>query len=117
MTDTKHKTTQTASRHTAGPWIHRIDEYADGSKYLITDADGDAVAVASPLVAKDDCTRGDFPERDANARLIAAAPELLEALGAILSDADTISFHTPHLGHDYWDKARNVIAKATERVA
>jgi hypothetical protein len=53
----------------------------------------------------------DFVEdpSDANARLIAAAPELLEALKAMLA----VWEEDPAYGTDAADKARAVIAKAT----
>lgn len=106
----------THTSHTPGPWIHRVDDFVDGSKYLITDSDGDAVAVASPLVDKEGVSRGDFPERDANARLISAAPQLLGALMAILAEAKTISYHAPFM-KDFWNDARAAIAEATGRPA
>jgi hypothetical protein len=68
------------SKHTPGPWI--ASKYADsGRDILITGGpNSDAVATAryffslsGPIVSRD-------PEREANAQLIAAAPELLEAL-------------------------------------
>ena len=57
--------------HTPGPWI--IDAHPVTQKRLVVGA-GDWVAVCSE--------RGE-EEAQANARLIAAAPELLEALEAI----------------------------------
>jgi hypothetical protein len=53
-----------------GPW--HISEHTEGSSALIYDADGFEVA------------RVCYPNRDANARLIAAAPELLKAASAAL---------------------------------
>ena len=48
-----------------------------------------------------------FREGQANARLIAAAPELLEALREVVSISDR--------KHNAWDKARSAIAKAEGR--
>jgi hypothetical protein len=66
------------SAHTPGPWT---DESGDGSKWGVFDADGRAVALAQQIVS----LRVDVyqAERTANARLIAAAPELLAALVAM----------------------------------
>jgi hypothetical protein len=73
------------AKHTPGPWItavenvNRREDVPENPKYLITDAQARAVAVASPLQG-----RADHPERDANARLIAASPTLLKAASAAL---------------------------------
>jgi len=59
------------ARHTRGPW--RIEPQGIGAHgHWVHDDDGEYVAMA--------CSRGDRTEEDANARLIAAAPDLLEAL-------------------------------------
>lgn len=60
------------SAHTPGPWLYATDIGQVGSIEL---ADGTVIAQTQQLL-------GDFDrnQRDANARLIAAAPELLEAL-------------------------------------
>ena len=51
-----------------------------------------------------DKVRGGSPEQaEANARLIAAAPELLEALREVVALSDR--------KHDAWDKAKAAIAK------
>lgn len=41
--------------------------------------------------------------------------DLLAALKEILADADQISYHTPHLGPDYWLKAQAAVARATKK--
>ena len=56
--------------HTPGPWS--IDTYRPGDKDLF-------VSEAGVTVDIDDCTELERAERFANARLIAAAPELLKA--------------------------------------
>jgi hypothetical protein len=64
-----------STKHTDGPWRVLIE----GNHCFIEDANGDTVARVShpfPFTTTDD-------ERDANARLIAAAPDLLEALEAL----------------------------------
>lgn len=103
------------SKHTPGPWHGRKDgKYAmdcpwsidhedgnDSSCVPVTSSSGRTVAV----IVNDDSKRPmDFHEEEmhANARLIAAAPELLEALELAL----------PSLGFEEADKARDAIAKA-----
>jgi hypothetical protein len=72
---------------TPGPW-HEEEEH--GGIYVNTE-EGYHVAQVFRLAA--------------NARLIAAAPEMLEALKALV---ETI----PHADHGIWEKARAIIAKA-----
>lgn len=69
--------------HTKGPWP--IEQTGDGKRYLIGNGlvegpNGYEVAE----VYSDDC---DPDEALANAKLIAAAPELLEAVKALLAEA------------------------------
>lgn len=61
-----------SARHTPGPWVHATDIGQVGS---VEYADGTVIAQAQQLP-------GDFggKQRNANARLIAAAPDMLEAL-------------------------------------
>jgi hypothetical protein len=61
-----------SAAHTAGPWAVAADEI--GHHYFIGPKDGDAVVVLERHVAGHDAS--DMP----NAQLVAAAPELLEAL-------------------------------------
>ena len=86
------------TKHTPGPWV------ADGSEITtetwVCGADGKRICTMRPSFA-------DW----SNARLIAAAPELLEALMDALKDLEALS---------QWDnasacarKARAAIAKAT----
>jgi len=62
------------SAHTPGPWIHAIDFGQVGS---IESQNGTVIAQAQALVRD-----YDHAERNANARLIAAAPDLLAACQA-----------------------------------
>lgn len=67
------------SKHTPGPWYH---DFASGMKngnaalieYFVR-RDGDSVSIAADIVDPDTCNPS-----EANARLIAAAPDLLAAL-------------------------------------
>ena len=62
------------STHTPGPW------HAEAAGGRIVAANGDVIA---PWVLRDSAGGPLAPEREANARLIAAAPDLLVALEAI----------------------------------
>ena len=88
------------SKHTPGPWHVRT---FDGSQWSI-DAVGDLpIAQAQQLrPVRFDPKQN---ERTANARLIAAAPELLEALQDLLDTGFT--------GGPQGKRARAAIAKAT----
>lgn len=67
MTDTS------TVQHTPGPWA--TDDHL-GTPYNISDKHGDAVALTQQRILS---LSGTDPERLANSRLIAAAPDLLEA--------------------------------------
>ena len=87
-------------KHTPGPWYQNID----GHRRVIHDE-----TATRTLAVTDDCDEQD----GANARLIAAAPELLEALRdlqiAILTHCEVkISDIAPA-----WKSANAAIAKAT----
>jgi hypothetical protein len=58
--------------HTPGPWIYTRNP--ENTRWIIDGAPARAIA----------CTAGYEPNNEANARLIAAAPELLEALTGII---------------------------------
>jgi len=59
------------AQHTPGPWSYK----AEGGRFIIDNQPGRAIA----------CTAGFEPTNEANARLIAAAPELLEAAETVLA--------------------------------
>lgn len=98
----------TTTQHTPGPWT--VDYVIDGGYQVSGTEEGDRVVIAH---------RNEVPMRHeefcANAHLIAAAPELLEAL-----------YHMQHCAHcaeDRWSeceggrKAENAIAKADGKAA
>ena len=87
------------SKHTPGPWVVDAVQYG----YIIT-AKGGAYDIA---VVRDIGNE----DNKANARLIAAAPELLELLQYLMEIRDHCFI--PNDGN-WWDnKTRAVIAKAT----
>ena len=90
------------AKHTPGPW--QVGEEA-GSEMIIYAPDG--FAVASTVVFH----RNYDQSRSANARLIAAAPELLESLQAL----ETLFAPKARdsTAATWIDKARAAIAKAT----
>lgn len=89
--------------HTPGPWFLSNPDSPQDSSILGAD---------KKLVVAGECdgwmvpfdVRGDI-EGAANARLIAAAPELLEVLESLL--VDTEAGMTPN-----WDRAQQVVKKA-----
>lgn len=82
------------TKHTPGPWhVQKSDDPKAG--LLIKPIPGDVVAECDPL-----------PEMASNARLIAAAPELLEALQNLENDDGRIPDHA-------WAMVQAAIAKAT----
>ena len=116
--------------HTPGPWMEietetSIDLDDDGHGRLtgwgdIADSNGRVIAVALGYGAWID------PECDANARLIAAAPDLLEALQSIVGQHDKFrqrngnqedAYNLLASRWDIFDNARAAIAKATGAAA
>jgi hypothetical protein len=98
--------------HTPGPW-----QQADGDDMEIEAAVGAAIctvltAVDFPCVEDVDAAAVER-ECEANARLIAAAPELLSALETVMANNRTGA--TGQIARDGWAKARAAISKATSR--
>lgn len=98
----------TEAKHTTGPWfvggfIHDEEDPESYPEWVVqrsTPAGDLSIAVAVHV---------QNPEmHEANARLIAAAPELLEALQRMLNDN---SYYFP-AGNSWGDRARAAIAKA-----
>lgn len=92
------------TKHTPGPW-----EVMDSFYPSIKEVFGASFKISCVMWATD-LTEEDYQQRSADLRLIAAAPELLSALKAMLT----------HMGmdEDEWtkptfDQARAAIAKAT----
>lgn len=85
--------------HTPGPW--KVDEDAP---VIVSAQDGTDIAIASGRAE-----RGTVQE--ANARLIAAAPEMLAALVILVRDFDSAVDHAPEYSA-IADHARAAIAKA-----
>lgn len=89
------------SKHTPGPWFH----YDDRSS-----TERHEIVAMGKTVARVYCTNGCEAEDKANARLIAAAPDLLEACEAMLEEMQV--WETEQGEHPAATLARAAIAKA-----
>ena len=79
------------TKHTPGPWSE--DKYVgvSNSPIVIVDKNGDVICDIDP----------DSPEYESNAKLIAAAPELLKAIEGFLAIVDeTMGVYGYHLNGD-----------------
>jgi hypothetical protein len=71
------------SAHTPGPWTWRMGPsnlYRAHERRLITKLHCDDGGSAAPIAKMDEAYGGDYLVAEANARLLAAAPQMLEAL-------------------------------------
>ena len=99
--------------HSAGPWTTKIGVLEVGlMTHEILDDNGEIVADISPIhdpaVGKEIVVS---KEEFANARLIAAAPELLEALLTVM---DLLTWPESGMPEEFaYDRAKNAINKAT----
>lgn len=81
-----------APAFTPGPWVFAFDDEVGGAPVLVIETDqpiGDALRPICHVQPSYDLATDTFaiePEDEANARVIAAAPELYEALSDILAD-------------------------------
>lgn len=103
------------SAHTAAPWVVVENRYGVERKveYLVQNAKGDDLLSLYPTDGADEPV--DFPVK-ANAHLIAAAPDLLEALRGMAALYDGLDYALVH--QRVMDKvvaARAAIAKAEGR--
>jgi len=84
------------TKHTPGPW--KIDTHHDAP--YIEDINGDAICTLYEDTEPEDSVTiwgwiEPFKNAENNARLIAAAPELLQALKAALAQLEHTNQHTP----------------------
>jgi len=95
--------------HTPGPWVARIDNY--GIDVIKNDDSAFGIVVFGSKIELQDAN---YPieQAEANAKLIAAAPELLEALQDILSVARTFEL-LPKKWIEPLEKCELAIKKAT----
>jgi hypothetical protein len=93
------------TKHTPKAWS--IDGRFEGQTCIIVK---DHASGAEPIICRIfDSSHIPLSEQEANARLIAAAPELLEAL----QDAMKVAIHEEHPFRSWHNKAKAAIAKAT----
>ena len=92
------------AKHTPGPWVVEDERYHGPNWAIIGSADTAGWHAFVRVAVQLDNKPSD--EGEANARLIAAAPDLLAALQFVMSA------HGEQL-HDAFDDAHKAIAKAT----
>jgi len=90
------------TQHTPGPWSTYTPNYMK------------SVHAIDPDICEMTSTRP-LDEVSANAQLIAAAPELLEALQELIAEADNTGGSIRQVTRYSVDKARAAIAKATQQ--
>ena len=97
------------TKHTPGPWSRAPYINSHAQSLTVVDVEGSEVATVRGW-------DGDGDHREADAHLIAAAPDLLEALRDV---TDALAEHLSDLGRDHPEqaprvqRARAAIAKAT----
>ena len=96
------------AQHTPGPWRMRAAIKADEFEIRDENSSGGYAPIAKVKGDK----RSTIEQAAANARLIAAAPDLLEAL----KDAVSRQAYREGSGPAWWENARAAIAKATGAV-
>ncbi len=99
------------TKHTPGPWeLGEIEQGQDGGEFVAIDGKNPKkrhMELARVVWKMEDDERS--LTQEANARLIAAAPDLLDALQAAISRQG----YRPGEGPDWWEQGRAAIAKAT----
>mgnify|MGYP006357519355 CR=1 FL=1 len=95
------------SKHTPGPWAISPTSRPE-TEFSVADTSGMIICRFDRWICDAE------PEQDANARLIAAAPELLAALQALTEWGCTYTSPLkPNSPHDLLIAARDAISKAT----
>jgi hypothetical protein len=104
-------TTEKTATHASGPWsISDRDPQRDQFYVFSQDFTGQDHLVATVT------SREDPDEHEANARLVAAAPELLDALSGMVGLVQLIQAREPELQQNHrFIEALRVIAKAEGR--
>lgn len=104
-------TNNTTATHTPGPW--RVDawNYQDRGAKLVIQNEADAVCELMPLYRPGRTEPGPGPEENANAKLIATAPELLVALEKMLAYA-RCGYDPKVVLNEFGEKAQELIERA-----
>lgn len=104
---------RTTVSHTPGPWELSDNTDVDGRRRVIRD--GYAVALVCSR-ASSPASGSQYFEKDANARLIAAAPELLAACKAMMAKPETRDVDRDYTDFDVAiDAMRSAVLKAEGR--
>lgn len=93
------------TKHTKGEW--RLSQDWDNKIRIFAESDRGYIPIADVL--NPICTPQHSDVQIANAKLIAAAPELLEALKCVLNTLETLGKNTVSM-----EMAKSAIKKATE---
>lgn len=105
-----------SATHTQGPWTVTDDGYAitgaDGGTLIVETTKANWENLAAAAAQGSTLAQKHLPEVEANARLIAAAPELLAALEALVGEADLGEVDLDDDDRIKLDNARAAIAKA-----
>jgi hypothetical protein len=106
----------TNAQHTPGPWqLGQPNLYFDGHTPIDSPFHGGIVQVVTKM--EDDDTRKEA-ELAANARLIAAAPELLQGLLDALQEIDIEIEQRKHSGNDeHWEDLESVSNRGHAAIA
>ena len=107
-----------SNKHTPGPWVIEYLDWAQKGYVFISAEDHGALAQVVWLMEDDELMGRNSPENEANAHLIAAAPELLEALQSFAKVMDESCDYPDTSGElqrlcEAANEARAAIAKAT----
>ena len=95
-------------KHTPGPW-RIVDMPQEGAPHIAAGTTNDDMTLVAAIIWPYE-TEGWRAEDEANARLIAAAPDLLEALQVMTWHS---GYHSPTTPCSHCAKVRAAIAKAT----
>jgi hypothetical protein len=92
------------AKHTPGTWLINDSKHEGRDfKLIVYSQNNRRVALC---YRENNCVYNEIEESYRNAKLIAAAPELLEALKEVIAISDR--------DHSAWDYAKSIIKKATE---
>lgn len=110
------------AKYTPGPWVYCTDKYCDWGTVMNRDKNAVIANANSPGVGeveRDKARKDGYDPYESNARLIAAAPELLEALDALIESPIVSGMSAAILNEAVlknvispFDNAKSAIAKA-----
>ena len=103
------------TNHTPGPWVVHHERGSEWALVMSGGPAGRIICNVNPESCPDTSSAPAFVRMpmEANARLIAAAPDLLDALSDLLERIERSPTLLPHISADSRNAARAAIAKAT----